>query len=1025
MGFVVAGVVGGFAAGAAGAIAGGLSSLLIGAAVGFGTKAVFDHVMDGMMPDDVSVDTMGGRTTSVKNSTESRKIVYGTIRTGGVIIYQENSGVGNIYLHNVIVLSEGIIGGIKEVYFDNELVASFIDNQLHYHGKYTLDNSETPTQASSSVDVRFSQGTPNPIYAQTGQSTITANNWTTDHDLSGIAHAYLRLRYNDEVYTSGFPKITFLVEGKKHYDPRQDDTSDIYDSNVGIGSMRADDSANWKYSNNSAICLLNYMMDDRIGLGESINAFDLDSLLASIDDCDTEILGKAQITGGEFAKKFVIGQKYEITASVGNVDWTSVGADATDGVGDTFIATADGSNLIAGGTVKAVYKKYTCDGIIDSKNSHKANIQNILTSMNGQLLYSSGKYHIKSYKYDNPHSQVVTEDMIIGGIDIATKQSRRSLYNRVKGKFVCKEENYVHTEYPTQRYLITPTGGTTNDYAQWEQDDGEVLYHEYNLPMTINEVTAQRLARLTLNRSRAQNTIKFTTNAKGLLYTVGDNIKFANATIGYSEADPKIYEIQRLNIRADAEKGLVVSIEARENSPDFYNWDDGDLLDFNTGTNLDLYGGGVTTPSNLELETYYENDKSKLRARWTASQAQGFAVEYKVFYRLANTTSRLVQEAYTYDNFIIINVKDEYEGKNLQVFVQAVMTTSGSVSGFLSGNIRAAKVLNANPNYVVRGFLSNPTVHDIALLAAEAGVPVNEGREVTYLQLNVDGDVIASEEFMFESVSLTPITTVVKNDVVGETFGEQLVNGSFADDTGWYGKEDGSGDELVIAGGKLNYLSQGSISFKTQILTNIAVGKKYTVSFNVDSIQGSDPLFMFTVRDFQEIDDELLRMVISDLGTGTHTQTFIARSDSLAVAFLSLVPFGMTATIDNASLQREDEEAVHKIMLSLPKSVTADVTWTYSYEQDNNTQTLTNANSTGIVDVAGVTTELTGFDDSLVVNNRKSVEIGLIRAHDSIGFSQMEVTVTADWSQVKVMEGKSFTIPKTTSETVVLSARVR
>lgn len=1008
------------AAAGAGAVALG-AGILTAVAVGIGAAAVFDHVMDGMMPDDVSVDTMGGRTTSVKNSTASRKIVYGTVRTGGTIIYQENDGVSNEYLHNVIVLSEGIIGGIKEVYFDNELVASFIDGILHYHGKYTLNGSETPTTNSSSVDIRFGMGGINPTYARIGSGKIVTNGWTTDHDLSGIAHAYVRLYYNDEVYTSGFPKITFLVEGKKHYDPRQDSTSDIYDDSVGISNMYVNSPTLWEYSNNPAICLLNYMMDDRIGLGESIDAFDLDSLLASINDCNTEIFGKPLFTG---SGDFIVGQEYEIRqigTESDDIDWASVGADASPSNEDRFIATADGSALNAGGSVKAVYKKYTCDGIIDSKNSHKANIQNILTSMNGQLLYSSGKYHIKSYKYDNPHTQVVTEDMIIGGIDIATKQSRRSLYNRVKGKFVCKEENYILTEYPTQIYLEGE-----NDVKQWELDDGEVLYHEYNLPMTVNEVTAQRLARLTLNRSRAQNTIKFTTNAKGLLYTVGDNIKFSNATIGYSEADPKIYQIQRLNIRADVEKGLVVSIEARENSPDFYDWDeDTDLLDFNTGTNVNLYGGSVTTPTNLELETYYENDKSKLRARWTRSQAQGFAVEYKVFYRFAGTSSRLVQEAYTYDNFILINVKDEYEGQNLQVFVQAVLATTGAVSGFLSGYIRAARVLNANPNYVVRGFLSNPTVHDIALLAAEAGVPVNEGREVTYLQLNVDGEVIASEEFMFESVALTPITTVVKNDVVGATFGEQLTNGSFSDQSGWLGKDDGSGDEFTISGGKLNYVSGGSISFKTQILTGIAVGKKYTVTFNVDSIQGASPTFLFTVRDFQEIDDVLLNMVISDLGTGEHTQTFIARSDSLAVAFLSVVPLGMTAVIDNVSLQREDEEAVHKMMLSLPKSVTADVTWTYSYEQDNQTQTLTNENSTGIVDVAGVTTELIGFDDSLVVNNRKSVEIGLIRAYDSIGFSQMEVTVTADWTQEKVLEGKTFQVPKTTTETVVLSARVR
>lgn len=1020
----ILGAIGGFAAGAAGIIAGGLSSVLIGAAVGAGLKSTFDHIMDGMMPDDVSVDTMGGRTTSVKSSTSSRKIVYGTIKTGGTIVYQENKGNANEFLHNVIVVSEGIVGGFKEVYFDDELVAKFIGTQLHYFGKYNLDNGETdtPTLSSGSVDIRFSQGTTSPIYAVTGNTTITTDGWTADHDLSGIAHAYIRLRYNDEVFTQGFPKITFVIEGKKHYDPRQDSTSDLHDNSFPTGAMREYDDADWEYTNNSALCLLNYMLDDRIGLGESMDSFDLDSLLASINDCDTEIYGKPLFTS---SGDFIVGQEYEIRqigTESDDIDWASVGADASPSNGDKFIATADGSALNAGGSVKAVYKKYTCDGIIDSKNSHKANIQNILTSMNGQLLYSGGKYHIKSYNYEDPHSQVVTEDMLVGGIDITTKQSRRSLYNRVKGKFVSSEENFVHTEYPTQIYLEGE-----NDVKRWELDDGEVLYHEHNLPMTINQVTAQRLARLVLLRSRAQNSIKFTTNAKGLTYTVGQNIKFANQTIGYSEDDPKIYQIQRLNVRADAQSGLVVDIEARENAQAYYDWDEDDLLDFKTGTAVNLYGGRVTTPTNLELETYYENDKSKLRARWDHSEAQGYAVEYKVFYRLANSNSRLVQEAYTYDNFIIINVKDEYEGQNLQVFVQAVASTTGVVSGFVSQYIRAARVLNANPNYVVRGTIANPTVHDIALLADEAGVPVNEGREVTYLQLNSDGEVVASEEFMFESVALTPITTAVKNDVVGQTFGNQIVNPYFEDTSGWLGDLYGSGDSYTIntVQERLEH-SQGSgnISFKVQVLPNIVVGKKYTVQFNVSNLSGADDLNMFTVRDFQEIDDELLRMVISDLGNGTHSQTFIARSDSLAIAFLS---FGsnMDYHIDNVTLKRDDEQAIHKIMLSLPKSVTADVSWSYSLEQDNQTQAFTATNSTGIAGVSGVTTEFTGFDDSLVVNNRKSVEIGLIRDYDATGFSQMEVTVTANWTQVKVLEGMTFEVPKTSVETVVLSARVR
>ena len=501
-------------------ISAGLAMAGAAALVGFGAKAAYDYVLDSMM-EDIAVDTMGGRTVTKKDSTASRKLVYGTVRTGGTIVYQANSGEDNKYLHNFIVFSEGEVDEISEIYFDDVKAMGLVSGNVRYYNKYSSneDGSASNTANKLKIVVRYGTLADQAYHAGIDPASDIPSQWTSAHDLSKLAYAYIRLEYSDEIYTNGFPKITAIIKGKHQYDPRQDSTATDYS---GSGSQRIDNPSTWEYTNNSAVCLLNYMLDDRIGLGESLDAFDAASLKASMDDCDLDI------------------------------------------------------SLSAGGT----QKKYTCDGIIDSKNSHKANIQNILTSMNGQLLYSGGKYHVKSYQYETPHSQVVTEDMILGNIDITTKASRRSLYNRVKGKFVAKEENYVMTEYPTQIYY---TAGTTT--KQFEIDDGETLYHEYNLPMTTDNVRAQRLARLTMLRSRMQSSIKFTTNAKGLLYTVGDNIKVTNSTLGITE---KIYQIQRLNVRPDAEKGLTVSIEAKENVEDFYNWSTTDELTFTSGLTVSL-----------------------------------------------------------------------------------------------------------------------------------------------------------------------------------------------------------------------------------------------------------------------------------------------------------------------------------------------------------------------------------------------------------------------------------------------------
>ena len=916
------------------------ASLVVAAAVGLGAAAVFDYVMDSMI-DDISVDTMSGRNITKKDPAASRKLVYGTTRTGGTIIYQANSGEDNKYLHNFIVFSEGVCDFL-EIYFDDvKAWGRNSDGLARYYNKYSTnaDGSESTNGNKVQIIVKFGDPSQSSIY-QTPNSDIPSQ-WTTSHSLRGIAYIWVRLEYSDEIYTNGFPKITAKMRGKNLYDPRQDDTATAYS---GSGDQRIDDPETWEYTNNSAVCLLNYMLDDSIGLGESLDAFDATSLKASMDDCDVDI------------------------------------------------------TLSGGGT----QKKYTCDGIIDSKNSHRSNIQNILTSMNGQLLYSSGKYHIKSYQYETPHTQAVTEDMILGNIDIVTKMSRRSLYNRVKGKFVSEEYNYIMTEYPVQIYREAGTNQTS-----FEIDDGETLYHEYNLPMTTNNERAQRLARLTLLRSRMQNSIKFTTNAKGLLYTVGDNIMVTNTVLGFTQ---KVFQIQRLNVRPDAEKGLTVEIEAKENVEAFYNWQASDSSTFTTGISVSLFDGAVGAPTDLKLESYYENNKSKIRAEWTPSTSQGDII-YKVYYRKNATHHRPLHQPYTYDTFIEIDVADYYQLQEVQVVVQAMRQATGVVSDSLSGTLIAAKIDKENANNVIKGTVKDPTVHELSLLAFEAGVNLNDGEQVTYLQVD-NGEVVNSLEYEFEKLELSTITQKVNNNIFAQSFSEAVDNGTFDDTSEW----NIIGNSLAISNGKLNFTHTGAIGVAYQIV-QLEIGKKYNFSFTISDISTNPLGFVFVVYDFFN-QDEIITVNFKDVGNGTYSGSFIASTDIVIFGFINVSNVSDSASVDNVSIIRESEKAEHKILVSLPKDVTDTVTWSYS------PTTFTDANSIGIENVSGVDVTLTPTGTDLVVNGRQSKELELTRSTDSLGFSQCEITVTANWNQTITIGGYTESIPREVSIDVLLSARV-
>jgi hypothetical protein len=55
--------------------------------------------------------------------------------------------------------------------------------------------------------------------------TVTDNPWTDQHLLTGRTCAFLRLHYNDEVFSGGLPQISFKVRGKSDiYDPRDGGT---------------------------------------------------------------------------------------------------------------------------------------------------------------------------------------------------------------------------------------------------------------------------------------------------------------------------------------------------------------------------------------------------------------------------------------------------------------------------------------------------------------------------------------------------------------------------------------------------------------------------------------------------------------------------------------------------------------------------------------------------------------------------------------------------------------------------------
>jgi len=161
------------------------------------------------------------------------------------------------------------------------------------------------------------------------------------------------------------------------------------------------------------------------------------------------------------------------------------------------------------------HTRYSLSGFLSSGDKLSSNIESMITSMFGRVVLSGGELFINAGYYTSPVLDI-NESHLVGGMSLQTKQSRRNVYNAVKGVFLSEEENYILADYPSIK---------SDSYSL---EDGEPLYLDLTLPFTTNNVRAQRLAKLALNKSRQNRTISIPVNMVGIKVRAGDVIRFTS-----------------------------------------------------------------------------------------------------------------------------------------------------------------------------------------------------------------------------------------------------------------------------------------------------------------------------------------------------------------------------------------------------------------------------------------------------------------------------------------------------------------
>ena len=348
---------------------------------------VVGNLLDPPKANSSSMSDQGLALTLSTTSTASRRIFYGMAANAGALIYRETTGAENTYLHLVIALAGHKVSSLEGFKFGGESVS--FDGSGGAVGTY-----------AGFMNLNFHDGGD----AQIADASLVSatSKWTSAHKLNGIAYAYLRLKWDHEIYPQGIEKTLFTIKGRKLYDPRKDST------NGGVGVHRLVDEATWEWSENPVLVLVDYLLGIKVG---------------------------GRIIAG-------------MGVATNRIDWANIIAEAN--ICDENVA------LKVGGTEA----RYTVNGWVDPNKTHRDNISALTSACGGSLVFQSGKWRC----YVAAQRVAVKArgaDDIVGPLSMQAKKSVSQKVNSIRGVYADPNLGYELIDFPplqNQTY-ISEDGG--------------------------------------------------------------------------------------------------------------------------------------------------------------------------------------------------------------------------------------------------------------------------------------------------------------------------------------------------------------------------------------------------------------------------------------------------------------------------------------------------------------------------------------------------------------------------------------
>lgn len=191
----------------------------------------------------------GALSQSITQSDAPRRLVYGSVKTGGVIAYTKKTP-NERYLHRAIYLGEGPIQGIGA-------------------GVWVGDKISTAAPLAGKVSATVYTGAAGQTYSA-ALAAVSEGEWTSAMVGSGCAWVHCVYEWHLEAFRTGAPFPAFLVHGRLCFDPR-----------TGTTPATA--------TSNPALILLDFIRSE-FGYGHPDEWIDFDSFAAAANICDEVVV---------------------------------------------------------------------------------------------------------------------------------------------------------------------------------------------------------------------------------------------------------------------------------------------------------------------------------------------------------------------------------------------------------------------------------------------------------------------------------------------------------------------------------------------------------------------------------------------------------------------------------------------------------------------------------------------------------------------------------------------------------------